>query len=248
MARRSVGKREHSLAGLWLLAVVVACAVTMVGLGIVHKPSGLMDKLDASCVVIDLPSGRYAVAPSVARPDESFPSLVRRLKPYAAITGTYYDPGHRPLGDILVAGKLVSHGHQRQGIGFTKSGGIKFVERKPGSRIDWRGCESGIACGPRLIRAGKLDINVRRDGFRMAAASHEASRCAVGAAKDGKLILCVVREPITIDVLARLMLELGARDAINLDGGSMCALYESGSYYASPSNPMSSVLAIYKRP
>jgi len=174
-------------------------------------------------------------------------SMVGRLKPYALITGTYYDGRRRPIGDIVISGKLVVRGYQRQGIGFTESGKIVFRERKPGSRIDWRGCRAGVACGPRLVRAGKKEIDVVRDGFSKSAATKLASRCAVGATRDGKLILCTVADLVTLSALADVMMELGARDAINLDGGAMCAFYADGVYKARPLSPMNNALVVYKR-
>ncbi|MEN6356090.1 MAG: phosphodiester glycosidase family protein [Armatimonadota bacterium] len=235
-----------------LLLLVMLCGgfFLMHTLGIFAKPARLVDKLSADYVICDLSRGKFRVSPEVAASadrTESFESMVKRLKPYAAICGTYYDENNRPLGDVVAKGRVVSRGCQRQGIGFTSSGKIKFLERKGRSRIDWRGCASGIACGPRLVRSGKKDINVIRDGFSSAAATNKAWRCAVGASKDGKLILCAVSQSITLSTLADVMIELGAQDAINLDGGSMCALYVNGKYCVQPAKSMSNILAVYKR-
>jgi len=225
-------------------------ALVMAGLGILARPAGLLGRLTVRHAIIDLAHGGYRVAPALAKgPDrtEEFSSMIGRLKPYAAICGTYYDPDNKPLGDIVVDGRVVCRGGQRQAIGFTSTGKIKFLERKVGSRINWHGCFAGIACGPRLLRAGKIDINVKRDGFNACAATNLARRSAVGATRDGKLVMCVVTDEITLRTMAQLMLELGARDAINLDGGSMCALYENGRYLVEPLRPMSSILAVHKR-
>lgn len=219
-------------------------------LGILAKPARLADKLGADYAICDLSSGKFTVSPEIASTadrTESFESMVKRLKPYAAICGTYYDENNRPLGDIVSNGKVICRGCQRQGIGFTSSGKIRFFERKGRSRIDWRGCTSGIACGPRLVRSGKRDIDVKRDGFSSAAATNKAWRCAVGATKDGKLILCAISQSVTLSTLADVMIELGAHDAINMDGGSMCALYVNGKYCVQPAKSMSNILAVYKR-
>ncbi len=216
--------------------------------GILAKPRGLAGRLGARYVIIDLAGGSYRAAPVVAASSdgEDFRSIVRRVKPYAAITGTFYDEHYRPQGDIVAGGKVVSRGHHRQGIGFSRDGRIVFIERKPNHRIDWSGCESGIASGPRLLRGGKVAIDVRKDGFSGAAAKITAGRCAVGATADGRLVLCVVSQPITLSTMAAVMAELGARDAINLDGGGSCALYENGECVIEPARPMSNILAVYK--
>lgn len=247
MSRR-FGRRGGPRVLLWLLVVATACCAIAYALETMARPRRLVDTLDVRYAVIDVLSGRFRVAPALAAAGaEPFPVMVGRLKPYAAITGTYYDERRTVLGDVVIDGKVVKRGGQRQGIGFTSDGRIVFRERKPNTRIDWRGCSSGIACGPRLIRAGKTDVDVVRDGFGSAAARKEATRCAVGATARGRLIMCVVAEPVTLDTLAKVMLELGARDAINLDGGSMCALYAEGEYRAKPVSDMSSILAVYKR-
>lgn len=211
------------------------------------KPSGLLGKLDVGYVVLDLSNGLYKASPELARDDaEEFSTMMARLKPFAAICGTYYDESGKPMGDIVSAGKVVSRGNQRQGVGFTADGRIRFLERLGRSRIDWKSCVSGIAGGPRLVRGGRKDINLQRDGFTPAASTILAGRCAIGATTDGKLILCAVAEPITLGMMADVMLELHARDAVNMDGGGMCALYKDGKYLVTPARRMSNILAVYK--
>lgn len=207
-----------------------------------------MGTLDCHYAVIDLKGECCRVRPALARIDqqETFDHLVGRLKPYAAITGTYYGEKHEPLGDVVIDSKIVCRGCQRQGIGFTKSGRIRFLERRGSSRLNWRGCVAGIACGPRLIRNGKIDINVRRDGFGKRAAVLEATRCSIGATRDGKLVILAVKDYVTLGKLAEAMRELGAVDAINLDGGALCGFYLDGKTLAEPIVPVSNVIAIYQ--
>jgi exopolysaccharide biosynthesis protein len=213
-----------------------------------EKPHGILARLNYCTTTIDMRSGNFRVVPILAHmeQDERFEDLISRSKPYAAITGTFYGPECRPLGDVLVDGKLACRGFQRQGIGFTRSGKIVFVERHGSSRIDWSGCYAGVACGPRLLRNGKIDINVRRDGFTASAANIEATRCAVGATKDGKLVMLAIRQSVTLHAVAQAMKELGAVDAVNMDGGALCAFYADGECKAQPIRPMSNIIAVYK--
>lgn len=238
----------HSLVVLFLAIAALTLLLTLAVQRAVRKPDGILAKISYSSTVIDLRGGGYRAEPALAQgPDgEVFSSLVSRLKPDAAITGTFYGPDRAPLGDIVINGRLVHRGFQRQGIGFTRDGRIVFLERRGSSRINWRGCFAGLACGPRLLRHGKMDIDVRRDGFSHAAAKLEATRCAVGATKDGKLVLLAVTEPVTLATLAKAMLELEAVDAINMDGGALCALYADGRCQAEPVRPVSNVLAVYR--
>lgn len=232
------------------LAVLLALGVVVVALtvGSLRKPTGLARLLHAKHVIVELRSGRYKAAPAIADGSggEEFAAMIRRLKPYAAISGTFYDDDYRPQGDLVCNGRLLCRGHHRQGVGFTSSGRIVFLERKPNSRINWRGCRSGMAAGPRLVRNGEVRIDVKRDGFGRAAATLKASRCALGATSDGKLIMCVVSEPITLSMMGYVMLDLGARDAVNLDGGGSCALYSDGRFLVEPQRPVSNIMAVYR--
>lgn len=245
MARRRSKPRIGVFTLLFLIAVCIA------GLA-VHRPAKnpptLLDTLDHCSIIIDLLSAGYKVAPALANTDEAehFDAMMRRIKPIAAITGTYHDPRQIPIGDILIDGTLVCRGYQRQGIGITESGRIVFRERRGASRIDWRGCRHGIACGPRLLRDGKVAIDAVADGFSKTADTVEASRCAVGANAEGHLIMLAVREPITLQILAEAMVELGAINAINMDGGSLCAFYADNRCLIQPVLPVSSVLAVYE--
>lgn len=249
LGKALMGDNRAQISAILFVPVIIILGLALLAFDIFSRPKGLLGQLNLDYVIVDLQDGDYEITPELASggySEEDFSSMVSRLKPYAAITGTYYDPAGKPIGDLVVKGKLICRGYQRQGIGFTRHGKIKFLERKGHARINWHGCYSGIACGPRLVRAGKIDVNVKRDGFKNGAAVNEARRCAVGATKDGKLILCAVRDYITLDTMAKVMLELGARDAINLDGGSMCALYKDGNISAHPMKPMSNVLAVYR--
>ncbi|MCE5197937.1 MAG: phosphodiester glycosidase family protein [Armatimonadota bacterium] len=245
-----VKRRRGAWAAVWMLALGALGVLLLLGLTTIARPAGILGRLNINYAVLDISHGHYKVSPALANGadgTEPLNSMVKRLKPHVAICGTYYDENYRPLGDIVVNGKVVCRGSQRQGIGFTSSGKIVFRERKGRSRIDWSGCVSGIACGPRLVRSGKKDINVRRDGFSKAASTNRAWRCAVGKTADGKLILCAVSQSITLNTLADAMLELGAVDAINLDGGSMCAFYENGRAKVEPVKPLNNILAVYKK-
>ena len=61
------------------------------------------------------------------------------------------------------------------------------------------------------------------------------------------MILCAVPRRITLGVLSDVMLELGAWNAINMDGGSMCAFCANGKPSLEPVKPVSNILVVYKR-
>ncbi len=239
---------------LVILGVAVAAGSFFVAL---HRPVRAGSKAvksgttsDCSYCIVDLRTSNYEVRPVLAvdqRNGERIEDIAKRTNAVAVIGGTYWDMDHKPLGDIVADGRVISWGGQRQGIGITSKGRIVFRERRHDGKINWRGCVSGIACGPRLIRDSKIDTNYSRDGFGPGAGTIEAKRGAVGATRDGKLVLCSVKQPITLGKLSKIMLKLGAVDAINLDGGVSCSLYAEGKSLVEPFFPMHNVLVVSKR-
>ncbi|MBI5400039.1 phosphodiester glycosidase family protein [Candidatus Saganbacteria bacterium] len=92
-----------------------------------------------------------------------------------------------------------------------------------------------VSGGPRLLKNGQLYISKYEEKFRSDIASGRAARTAVGITNQGQLLLVTVdglirhrkkdkdqiaSVGVTLEELADLMLNLGASEALNLDGGS----------------------------
>jgi exopolysaccharide biosynthesis protein len=101
-----------------------------------------------------------------------------------------------------------------------------------------------IGGGPRLVEGGRpaaaADPGIYNPGF--ADARHP--RTAAGVRADGRILLVAVdgRQPaksvgMTIAELTALLLELGAVEAINMDGGGSTAMVVRGRVVNSPSDP-----------
>ena len=90
-----------------------------------------------------------------------------------------------------------------------------------------------IGGGPILVQNGQINANARAEGFSDAFATQAAPRSAIAVTPDGNLILIAIhyspggRGP-TLREAAQIMLQLGARDALNLDGGTSSSLYLGG--------------------
>lgn len=90
-----------------------------------------------------------------------------------------------------------------------------------------------IGGGPLLIRDRALILDAGLEQFSAAFASQAAPRSAVGTTPDGGILLVAVHHSPaghgpTLNQLAQIMLQLGAVDALNLDGGSSASLYLGG--------------------
>ena len=109
-----------------------------------------------------------------------------------------------------------------------------------------------VSAGPRLLRGGRVAVAARAEGFAppqapafygtFVRARHP--RTLAGVRADGRLLLVTVdgRRPgwstgMTLPEAARLMLSLGARDALNLDGGGSTIMAIRGEVVNRPSDP-----------
>ena len=97
-----------------------------------------------------------------------------------------------------------------------------------------------VGGGPRIVRDGKVSIELAPDGIFKAETSYlkrQHPRAVVGMAEDGQVIYLVVvrgrcEESVGIGLhdLADLMVGLGAEDAIMFDGGDSATIYANGEY------------------
>jgi hypothetical protein len=99
-----------------------------------------------------------------------------------------------------------------------------------------------ISGGPRLVKNGVVYVSKYEEKFRADIASGRAARTAVGITKDGKLLLVAVdglprgknnrseKDSIgmTLEELAKLLIDLGAVEAMNLDGGTSTTMWIDG--------------------
>lgn len=240
---RSFFRKTDGSAKLILLIAALAFGIAFVNAGGYQQ---FINRINIKVVEIETGSN-VEIRPVLAKEGgESFNDMIDRLKPYAAVNGTYYDENKRPLGDILVDGKLINRGIYRNGVGVTKSGRIEFIRRKSG-RLRWRGYRAGVAAGPRLVTDGKVSLDPVADGFSKRSLTLKAWRTGIARKKNGNMLLVVAKRPLTLRQFAELMIDLGAVQALNLDGGGACGLYHNGKTLSTPSLPMTNIIAVYKR-
>ncbi len=90
-----------------------------------------------------------------------------------------------------------------------------------------------IGGGPLLIRDRNIVLNPQLEGFSTNFIEGAAPRTAVGKLADGTWIIAAMHERVggrgpTLQETAQIMQQLGAVDALNLDGGSSSSLYLGG--------------------
>ncbi|MCS7180408.1 MAG: phosphodiester glycosidase family protein [bacterium] len=95
----------------------------------------------------------------------------------------------------------------------------------------WINVEHLLTGGPRLISNYKITVNSKEEGFKPSF-SLPNSRTAAAVTSDNKLLLVVSegssKKGFTYYELAKLLLNLGAKDAMGLDSGGSSCMYVRG--------------------
>jgi exopolysaccharide biosynthesis protein len=95
---------------------------------------------------------------------------------------------------------------------------------------------------PQLIKNGKIEITWEQEKTNKAFVETRHRRTAVAKLKDGKFLMVTVdgrsesSGGIGLEDLAKLLLEFGATDAMNLDGGGSTTMYLDGKVVNKPSD------------
>jgi hypothetical protein len=147
---------------------------------------------------------------------------------------------------------------------FTKSTRITHgssVDEKPSGKIfkKWK-MQTAMGGGPVLIQNGKISItNNEEMMFSGKAVDDKHPRSAMGYTADNKLIFLVVQgrfpgvaEGVSLNQLAKILLDLGCLEALNLDGGGSSCLLINGKETITPSDktgqrPVPAVFIIHQK-
>ncbi len=166
-----------------------------------------------------------------------------------AINGGYFSDTSS-VSVLVSDGEVISAGH----AGEQPRGAFGMVRGKP--EIVWASARNGegpykndvpklsgkmnpwhpaqaVGGGPVLIKNGKINVTSKEEAF---GGSHlqRHPRTAIGYKDKNTLLLMVVdgrqlaSAGVTLPELAELMLEIGAKDALNLDGGGSSAMVAAG--------------------
>ncbi len=170
----------------------------------------------------------------VAIPRDGLGRLERLEKMVAAkgglggINANFFDPlSNKPIGLLIHDGTVLSPPYgQRAALGIDLFGrAVIFEEARP-PLIPLREAVTG---GPLLLKEGKIALDPRREGFSEAFFQARAARSAIGLLAEGDLIMLIATKDqgstgLTLEELALLLQDLGAVEALALDGGSSSSL------------------------
>ncbi|MDD3420517.1 MAG: phosphodiester glycosidase family protein [Candidatus Gastranaerophilales bacterium] len=108
---------------------------------------------------------------------------------------------------------------------------------------EWCKFEYAFAGGPNLVTNGEKDVDFQSQNFDPFFARVKTARSAIGIKSDGTVILLAVdgkqkgvSEGASLFDMADLMIDLGAQQAMNLDGGSSTQIAIDGQMMNVPTN------------
>jgi hypothetical protein len=223
------------------------------------RPNSLLTCVDASELV--LLSRAYGAFPPREGGVEAVlrSGLIERLRPpgsgpvppvASVLTGT--GDAARYLRNVALPGSRVEVGLRLTGAGRPLPV-IPAERRLDGTKpVPPPGAPAlVVGGGPRLVRAGRIAVGARAEGFAPPQSTSffttfvtgRQPRTLAGVTAEGRLLLVTVdgRRPgwsvgMTLPEAARLMRSLGARDALNLDGGGSTTMVVRGEVVSRPSD------------
>jgi exopolysaccharide biosynthesis protein len=148
--------------------------------------------------------------------------------------------------------------HVHKGVRVNFAWRLSSIES--GADIDWMRAYSMLGGGPQLIKAGKVAITDKQEKMAPGFATDRHPRTAIAKLESGKLLLVTVdgRQPgvsagMTLEMLAELLLEFGAVEAMNLDGGGSTTMIIHNKVVNKPSDqtgerPVSDAILIFPKP
>ncbi len=148
-------------------------------------------------------------------------------------------------GDALVIPEsgFVLSGNGRMGASLDLVEAGTAVKLQLRTKPQWPELAHAIGGGPRLVKDGRPHITASPEGFRPDIYASAPSRTAVAITEENRLLLVVAegvgeteRSGMTLEELASTLIKLGARDAMNLDGGGSATFVADGQLRNVPSD------------
>jgi len=201
-------------------------------------------------ITVDLNNTNVKVSAVMSRQgdgtSEPFLQMINRSNPNVAVTGTFFSLDNlKPVGDIVIDGSLVHFGGMGTALCVTSDNKAEMVSCEWGRHHDWSPYEFVVACGPRLLRRGRIVLDPHAERFKDRNMLAPNSRIAVGITQSNKLVFAMTRQPIYLGRLAKAMRGLGCTEAMNLDAGTSTGFYYNGTTLARPGRRLTNMIVVY---
>jgi len=197
--------------------------------------------------------------PAEGRPTARVSAMARAAGAVAAVNGGYFGGGFN-YSLVKSGGRIVGRNvYPRTSLGVTPMG--RLVMRVVPSSDPFAEAVEAVGGGPRLVAAGRIRVPLQEEHVTQASGIGPFTtgpRTAAGITPAGTLLLVTVDgrsrhgRGMTLHELARYLTWLGAKDAMNLDGGGSTTCFVAGEGVVNyPSDgrerPVGAALAIVRR-
>ena len=178
------------------------------------------------------------------------------------------------IGDLTGSAQIPADGYVISAVGSARESLKRNVRKGAPSKFlwrlsslylktdaqKWRNAKSILGAGPQLIKAGRIDITDKQEKMVPGFATDRHPRTALAQLDTAKILLLTVdgRQPgvsvgMSLQMLADLLLALGAVEAINLDGGGSTTMVVRDKVVNRPSDqtgerPVSDAILVFSKP
>ncbi|MCA9795722.1 MAG: phosphodiester glycosidase family protein [Candidatus Eremiobacteraeota bacterium] len=200
-------------------------------------------------ITVDLNSKAIVVRPLMAPAGKTmdFERMVAQSHPLAAINGTFFDTRTSVvIGNLVSDGRLLAEGAIGTSLTIDDQGRGDIINSagRLGRYQDWSNTQFGISGGPTLLVSGQYLVT-QPEGFSDPSLFVPRPRTALGLTASNKLLMVNVTRSVSLWELARIMKALGARQAVNLDGGTSTGMAYQGSLIVRPGRRQTNLVGVF---
>jgi phosphodiester glycosidase len=188
---------------------------------VVVEDSTSGDRASLELAIFSTKSVRLRVVDQPDEPRVDLAEAMRRGKYLAGVNGGYFDPDYKPIGLLIVDGKIISPLQRARLLSGVLSAAAskiqiwRFDEFPRQQKFD-----AAIGCGPMVVDLGKAvrGLEATRGARRTFAAVERGDRAAIGFCSEVSLA-------DLSGILAGGLGDFKIQRALNLDGGSSSAFW-----------------------
>ena len=189
---------------------------------VVMEDSNSGDRASLELAIFSMKACRLRTVDQSTEPRIDLEEIVARGNFLAGVNGGYFDPEYRPIGLLIVDGKIVAPLQKARLLSGVLSSTAKKIQISRVSEFSMnQKPDAAVECGPMIVDAGKAvrGLESTKDARRTFAAVSTGDKAAIGFCSDVTLadlsnILSIVAIP-----------DFKIQRAINLDGGSSSAFW-----------------------
>lgn len=196
-------------------------------------------------------NAREANSATCSNGDEAFDSFVKRYRAALLVNGTFFskDDQKRVMGNMITEGRMCKYSQWEDygtTLGIKKNNELEMMTCRNEGKPNWSDYWFSLTCGPRLLRAGHVELDPEGEGFSDSHVLGVGPRTAIGFNRKKKqLIYAAFLYGLDLKREAELMKALGCDEAMNLDGGASRAVAYNDTILMKAGRPLTNVLVVF---